>query len=361
MKYMILFLLIITKLKCSIVINEFQPAPIGYEPEWIELYNCGNNMEIFDTLYILDATNAKQFISIQLAPKAYAVITKDTNKLKLYRQIPIDCQLIYAKLPVYNNTTDEVVLRDSKFDLIDSIYYNIIWGAKGISFERINCEFNGAYPDNLIMSMNKDSSTCGYLNSYSLAESDLSINNISVNQDNFSFNISNQGYKTVQNIDIQIFVIKDSRNEIFDSRHIDLISPNSFSQININNNEIFNKFNQRGEYTILVNILNPDDRPENNITQFNINISYEVGIILFNEILYDNDENMSEFIEIYNNTNEITNLKNWKLIDYSSSKPDTFLISDNNFIEQTDYCVLISDSNFFKSFPELLNSDKIIF
>jgi hypothetical protein len=360
MKYLIIFLFTAVELNCSIVINEFMPAPVNSEPEWIELFNCGTEAAIFDTLYVLEGSGSKQFISIELEAESYAIITKDTNSLKLHRSIPENCQLIYCKLPALNNTSDQVLLKDKQFNIIDSIYYELTWGKKGFSFERIKCNEIGSYPENLIMTSSIDSATCGYLNNCSMATRDLALENIITDKSGFQFSVVNKGINNYENVQVEISLFDNSEIKHFKTETIPLLKSNISKNFTISNEELFEAIAIKGEHKILIKILNSDDRPENNSIEFNTYLSYDFADILVNEILYDNDNDMSEFIELYNNSGQELSLKNWKYIDYSSSKPDTILICDYDFaFDKGSYIVLISDTTIFTSFPDL-SRDKII-
>ncbi len=360
MKYIIILLFTAIELNCSIVVNEFMSAPINNEPEWIELYNCGSETAVFDTLYIVEGSGSKQFISISLQSESYALITKDTSELKLHRNIPANCKLIYCKLPALNNTLDFVVLKDNFLNIIDSVYYDMDWGVKGKSFERINCNYSGNYPDNIAVTKSSDSATCGYLNSNSKTANDLAIENIIIENTGFHFDIVNRGLNDFADIQLELGIIINSENKILKTENIQVIQASDYNTIYLSYEDIRNSFNIKGEFIAYIKLINSDDRPENNNKEIKIFLSYNFSDILFNEILFDNDENMSEFIEIYNNTDNAVNMKNWGLIDYSSANPDTLMISETDFNFVADsYMLLISDTSIFKSFPNL-SKDKII-
>lgn len=140
------------------------PVPSGSEPEWVELWNAGSSAVQYDTLQMCDATGSLRSFQISLAPGKFAVLTKDTAALIASRALPPDVQLVFAQVPVLNNTYDCFVLKTTKGAVLDSFGYRFDIKKKGYSLERIN-PLLPVSEKNYTYSTSADSATCGYLNS----------------------------------------------------------------------------------------------------------------------------------------------------------------------------------------------------
>jgi len=82
MKIIIVFLIPFIA-NSQIIINEFMPYPLSGNPEWLELYNPDSiNTWSIAALWIEDATNRIKIENIDIPPKKYLIITRDTNTLK---------------------------------------------------------------------------------------------------------------------------------------------------------------------------------------------------------------------------------------------------------------------------------------
>lgn len=132
------FLLLFTGLLSaqSPVINEFQPAPEGDEPEWVELYNPSSAPVAITGLMIGDIASMKTIGDITIPAEGYVVLSKDTAELKKAYDMPAATFLIEAALPSFNNTYDEITLRDGGGKLLDSAYYDMGGFSKAVSLER---------------------------------------------------------------------------------------------------------------------------------------------------------------------------------------------------------------------------------
>lgn len=164
MRLLLIIILFNSPLYSQIVVNEIMPAPDGGEPEWIEIYNKSSESQSFDTLLICDAVKCCEINNFSLSEQHYAVITSDTAALKAFRQIPQQCIVIEANLPIFNNSWDNVILKYSD-NVIDSVFYEVSWGYAGNSLERINSEIPAVSSDNLIASNDETGASCGRKNS----------------------------------------------------------------------------------------------------------------------------------------------------------------------------------------------------
>jgi len=101
--YLISIILISINLYSNVIITELMPAPIGEEPEWIEIYNYSDNEEFYDSLFILDKSKKVLILNFKLEKNQYAVLVKDTNLIKSIRQVPLNTKLINLNIPTLKN------------------------------------------------------------------------------------------------------------------------------------------------------------------------------------------------------------------------------------------------------------------
>jgi len=85
--------------------------------------------------------------------------------------------------------------------------------------------------------------------------------------------------------------------------------------------------------------------------------------ILINEIMYNPLPNNSEYLELFNNTNDSINLINWKILDQytTSGRRNEIVISNEVFIKSKDYITISADSSIFSLFPELKNCKEKVY
>ena len=220
------------------------PAPKSPEPEWIELFNYGNDIIIIDTLIISDPTKSSKLFNFELKPQSYCLITSDTLKLKSSRTLPNDLVLYQLSLPTFNNTSDFCKLNISDI-IIDSIFYDMDWGVQGKSFERINPEQPILDQENIMVSLDSSGATAGRLNSKKL-ESTNDKTFFKINEIMFDVNSNNAEYIELYNYsqdtaNLKYCQIHDATGKGIDISQDVYILPNDYIVI-FWDTLIFNKF-----------------------------------------------------------------------------------------------------------------------
>ncbi len=99
-------------------------------------------------------------------------------------------------------------------------------------------------------------------------------------------------------------------------------------------------------------ILSSCDKDKDNVLDF----SNLEGILVINEINYhsSDDFNTGDWVELYNNTDELLDISNWIFKDENDSHIFTF--SENTILSSGEYIVLCSDTSFFTSFFPNVNN-----
>lgn len=126
----------------SIVISEIMYAPLGNEPEWIEITNVSDSAINLKSWSVSDGVGSTQKVFISssdyfIEPNKSLVLTRDTSIVNFYPGIQFD--YLKTNFGTLANTNDAVMIYDFRNALIDSVAYTSSWGGKnGRSIERIS-------------------------------------------------------------------------------------------------------------------------------------------------------------------------------------------------------------------------------
>ncbi len=366
----------------DIVINEIMYAPSSGEPEWVELYNKTaspinlKKWTFSDNSTNVSMTNADKFIQ----SNSFIVLSRDSSILNFY-QVPVD--IIVFNLPSLNNTGDAVVIKDSLGVLIDSLEYLPDWGGNsgGKSLERISVEGNSTIQSNWGTSVSKNKATPGSINSITPKDFDLKISSFETVKDfgiigkevNFKIKVTNPGLNTSGNFlitiykDVNVDSIPEQTEQITQLQRSSILSGDS-TLLNFQ----ITDFTTGNNYYIAYLEEGNDLDTTNNIAfakLTGVTINEVRNDLVINEFMYAPDSHEPEWIEIFNRSNKIIDLKNYKVADNSDT---VSVIDKSTILNPQDYFIISDDStltNFYnvlsniayKNFPSLNNTgDKII-
>lgn len=365
-----IFLLAAASTESQVVVNEIMAAPTGGEPEWIELYNPSDNDLLLDSSTLSDNVSTKDLPRIFLSAGGYALLTKDTNALKTARQIPTDCLMIEASVPGLNNTYDVVVIKKAGGEIIDSVYYDMDWGEKGFSLERVDFRQPAVSCENLKKSCDTSGATPGAENCNHICEYDLIISALPLSAkppEKFEFVIKNIGARETGEYSIGAYCDLDgnsifSRNEMIEEVSPGRISPGDSIIYEIKYDNIAS-FTGRSGYMYLASIVScvHDEKPENDTSGLIIFISPPQGSVLINEFMFDVSEGHAEYVELWNASEKTINLRGWALGDRAAdSEDDLFIIGgDSLMLSPGSYALLSWDEVIFSNFPYLADSANV--
>ncbi|MDQ7816630.1 MAG: lamin tail domain-containing protein [Melioribacteraceae bacterium] len=344
----------INEMRGDLVINEIMYAPNAPEPEWIEVYNRSTKQINMLGYKIADDATITRVINspLLLSPGNYLVIAKDSSIVDKHGSIPI---LTISNFSTLNNSHDCAVLLDSLNRVIDSLDYKSTWGGtNGNSLERIDVNNPPTDSSNWKTSKAIQGSTPGRFNSVTPYDYNLSVSIIShspllpVRGDSIivTIGIDNVGKNAAQSFslelhdDINYDSTANSSERIF-VKNYQLLNPNSSitEQIKIFADEV-------RLYRIIVKVnFGPDEVLANNtsVIEFSvIEIPASRNEIVINEIMYAPAGDEPEWIELYNRSNRVLNLKNWKLGDNTALAS---ISTTDYIIEAGEYLLISSESN----------------
>lgn len=342
--------------------------PVGIEPEWIELVNNTDVPVYLDSIKIKDAT--KTIIDlpiISLSPQQYCILVKDTSLFKSTRNLISGITLIQSKIPTLNNTSDELIIYRKDGSVMDSIYYDMKWGARGISLERIDLNLPAFKKENWTASKSADSATAGYINSCNQKVLDLFLNakmNPSDRANYCLITIFKNGETNHSSV-LNILIDKNKdglfkSDELIESQQLD-----NLEQINIKkfNSDIFLKHCSKHEwYNVLITIKNSDDHfPNNDSVLFRVFNNLKFNTIIINELLFEPSLNNSEFIELYNSSEDTLLIGGYGLFNKNAIEIGKGVVFPENFnIYPHSFAVAARDTLIFNTFPELKLSKELL-
>ena len=326
----------------DVIVTEFlcdQTPPIGLpEVEYVEIYN--RSAKIFDLngWTISDASASATIGSVILAPGDYLLLTGIGNGAQFFVT-----NYTEIALPSLNNTGDAIVIKDNFGNLIDSISYTDGWyqnTAKkdgGWSIERKHLDAPCNDINNWAASIDLIGGTPAIQNSIWTDLDDIVPPVIS------SYSVINAG-------EVEI---------IFS----ELLDTNSTALVTINPNVasiswVFQTEDKLSVYptTMDVGVLydltisQSQDCWGNEMAATTIKVGLPDSIIaediILNEIMFDPLTNGSDYVELYNNSNKILDLKELYLADWDDSIANyKSIIATQRLLLPGEYVLITEDTN----------------
>ncbi len=341
----------------TIVVNEIMFAPLGGEPEWLELYNNSNldiNLKDWSVSDVVttpvSATIKNDFI---ITANSFIVLTKDSSINNYHRSVP--SQVLEINLPSFNNDRDGVVLRDNRHLTIDSVLYSNQWGGtNGFSLERILSTSNSNNQFNWASSKDIEQSTPGRINSVTPKVFDLSVSEISfsprfpTNDDDvlITAKIKNNGSVAAQNFTTEFYIDTDSNN-VADKLLSYVTSTNLSSGDSILVVSSSPILSLQREVLVAVKVLFISDEDTlNNYFEKSIQPGFPLNVIKINEVMYNPDDGKPEWVELVNVSADSINIKNWLISDILLTPTKNFITNENIFINPNEIFIVAKDTSF---------------
>ena len=343
----------------DIVINELfvDPTPsIGLpEYEYIELFNrTDKDINLTDWTISIGSTE-KVFPFSEIKADSFVVLLKE----EVINSFPSNISKIGFSSISLTNSAADVVIKDENGNIIHSISYTDKWynddnkTEGGWSIEQVNPDLYCEGKHNWRASVSSIGGTPGKQNSvfgdYMYSEP-LKIQNVFLENSNtlsLKFNkkldstsVSNIYYYSVdKGVGNPIFV---SFNTYFSSE-INLHFSDNFMEGTIYNLSI----------TDIISDCNNNVLDTSYSFLFALPDSCLQSDIIINEILFDPKEDGVDYIEIYNNSDKVFDLKNYRisnyLIDWNTPENWKVITEESRLIFPDEYWVLTTDSAKVKS------------
>lgn len=343
----------------DIIINEIMadPTPQVNVPavEFIEIYNRSANTFNLNGWKFTDNVSTATLGNFVLSPNQYLIIsnTADTALFISYGN-----HIGVSSFPSLNNSGDHIYLKNDSLVIIDSVIYSDTWYQDAVkknggwTLELINPNPNASCPasSNWIASNNVNGGTPGIINSVYSTTPDTthptitSVTVIDLTHINVCFSkpldASSLSIPANYSINNGIGIpIADSINTLFTCAYLTLSTPLSYSTV----------------YTIT--IINMTDcignTLRNNTTTFVAPEQAMPNDIVINEILSDPTSSGTDFVEIYNRSNKIIDLKTITLSEFDTinniiTSPKV-ITTVGYLMYPNDYVLLSANGNSVKS------------
>ncbi len=345
--------------KGIVLVNEIMYNPLNGEPEWIELFNNSNYDLDLEDWSITDVltTPQKQIIKAKetiFSSKSFLIIAKDSTIKNFHREI--NSKLIITSFANLNNDADGVVIKDSRGTTIDSMRYEYkMGGENGKSLERKLLTIDTNEKSNWGSSKDLELSTPGRINSIAIKNYDLTITKITsqplypiLNQEVYiGAKVLNNGVLPANNFKVKYFEKNNNQFIQFDETSVANLSANdsliiySTKKIKIDDTK-----------TILCKVIfTTDEDTLNNSFAGNIIPGAKQNSILITEVMYDPLTKEPEWIEFYNASNEIINLKDWAISDLLPSPTKGIITTKDSYLNPNSYAIAATDTNAYAYIP----------
>ncbi len=360
MRSAFLLSVVIAALHAQVVINELQPVPPTGEPEWVELYNTSDTDVALTNLYIYDRTARASLASVVVPARGFAILTRDTDDLKLIRRLPPMARLYAVALPSLNNTTESIYLATRDTVVLDSVYYDMRWGVRGRTLERIDPYRPGYVRDNIGACIAPDSATCGYDNSLSLVERDVHLRTLRVDSARVAtLELVNRGRTALAHVPVLLRIRRPTESRWLDLGRfiVEYIPPAATSSQSVLLSELPLYAQLRPGTFVLQAIAQANDlRSWNDTTSTTLFLPFAPGHIVINEVMYDPLDGSGEYIELVNLSTDTASVGGLLIGD--AYPPQTAL--PPVLIPPGEYVAIALDTSVWATFPELRNNTRCI-
>lgn len=310
----------------DVVINEFLKDPPGALEEYVELKNTSSRLLNLKDWRLGDNSSLSTIADqdFALLPDSFVVITSDTAALK---SVFDDVYAIEVSLPAFNNTTDQIRLYDENGVTIDSLQYTPEWGGVDVALERRSATATSTFLENWGDSPNPLAGTAGKENEVVLDNTPPDLESLSIINDStmilvFTERINPDSVENPENYAISVPVkALPKENEFFRVTYLEPDSVELIVKFGVPESGVLDIFNQAD----IFGNINPQISRE---FEYLDTETAEVGDVFINEFMYDPPSGLTEFVEIYNPTDKIFNLKGWTLSDNSGNE---MVISNEDF------------------------------
>lgn len=350
----------------SLIISEVMFYPSASNSEFIEIYNLSylNSIDLSKFQIIYSTTNADTIVKtdngITLLPRSFAVIFEGDYDLitGIYSEIIPNSTLIlkidnnnFGSAGMANSSNRIIHLVNASGAIIDAYTYSAN-NAKGISDEKII--------------LNKDSSSTNWKNSltingtpgkensvspkkYDLSVTDLFYSPPEIFEGNdVQINAVIKNIGTLVSGDFTAYLFVDVNNDSTAQQDEIIITQNFTALAPHDSTELIGQLNSlpSGSYNLYAVVdYALDEKTSNNIRSINIDILPKLNSyndIIINEIMYAPTGGEPEWLEIYNRSDSVINLHNWRIADKVSSP---IIIDTTFYIQPQEYLIISSDES----------------
>lgn len=351
--------------KGDVIITEFfaDPTPvIGLpEVEYVEIFNKTGKVFHLQNWTISDGSSNGTIGDFWLLPGSYIVLTANAN-FGLFTNVAG-----VTSFPSLNNAGDQLILTDQTGLLLDRLTYTDEWYQDptkqegGYSLERINLNDPCSNYDNWSASNDPSGGSPGTINSiFSAAPDNQNPNLLSLIALSPSF-LEVSFSEGMDSISLANTQISASPNLSVQETFIQVVNdnPNGPPQFIIQFNENF-----LPSTTYQIQLGPVSDCWQNDTTfigQFTLPEQAQAADIVINEILANPLNGGQDFIELFNRSTKVIDLKDWQIANYDNDTISNLKTISNHFIlEPNSYVAISEDTSFLlENYPASISGRMI--
>lgn len=353
-------------LQYDIIITEIfaDPEPTYGLPEkeFVEIYNTSNKTLSLKNWQLADAADTTVLPDKNILPQQYLILCS-TDAIQSYAAY--GNVLGVQSFPSLNNTEDFISIINANGKIVHRVNYTDDWYRDnikkegGFSLEMIDTEYPCSGANNWKASDTLIGGTPGLVNSVN-----------AVNPDNSSFILINAWVRDSLNV-VLVFNKPLNENELINNSQFVFQPPLNVNSINILSEEINIRLQSplqlKTIYTVSVSGIKDcsGNLISDNTAQFGMPEKPDSGDVVINEILFNPASSGSDFIEFYNRSNKIIDLKNFIVAETDYSKQDSVIdftskANSSLLLLPEMYVCITSDASNIKAFYFSKNPKNII-
>lgn len=330
----------------DVIINEFicdQSPVVGLpEVEFVEIYNRSNKVFYMQGWKLGDSSSFGTINNAYLMPGEYKILAASSSLIDYPSAVGV------SSFPSLNNSGDKIRLQDDLGVMLDEIEYTSAWyhddtrNSGGYSIERKNPTIPCSGIDNWSASLDQNGGTPGTINSIYDLTPDTQSPSI-----------------------VETFAITNNTIRIYFSEGMDSTSlANSILSVSPSITELnrvvgsgypntmdigFTAFLQPSltyNYT-LSPLSDCSSNTATGIGSFALADEAQIGDVVINEILFNPITGGSDWVELYNKSDKLLNLKDWEFANFANDTiANNKKITKNYLLKPKDYVVVGKDSTF---------------
>ncbi len=338
--------------KGDLIISEIMvdPSPVIGLPEleFVEIHNKSSKYINLAGWKLGDQSGDGTITSGFIHPGEYKILCATANVPEFPGSYGV------SSFPSYNNSSDDVVLKDNNGVLIDKISYTDSWyqdavkKAGGYTLELINPNDPCSDASNWTASNHATGGTPGIQNSVHNMTPDTQVPHllslVALSPNYLEVNFS-EGMDSVSLVNA---VLSTNPNLTVQSIYVASAFSNQ-ALITFNENLALSQQYQLSYGPVNDCWMNATTLSGN----FALADTPQTGDLVINEILFDPATGGSDFVELYNRSSKIINLNDLSMTRYTG---DTIQLTQNYLLSPNAYVALTPDSNYQKNtFPEAVS------
>ncbi|MDR9365011.1 MAG: lamin tail domain-containing protein [Balneolaceae bacterium] len=329
----------------DIVINEFMyDEPDGYT-EYVELYNRSDKVFNLSGWQQANDTGTRRVLTeeqVYFPPGSYMVILPSEELLSIFQDI--DFLNAGSSFPALKNSGDEIVITNTEGVTLDSLRYSSEWGGDEVALERIDQDAISSDINNWDESLAVLKGTPGEENSVEI--------------DTEGPQLLSADFIDEESIRV-LFSGALDRTRI-SSGNFDLSGGISVDEVTFTNSTeavlfLDESLNSGETYTVTVNDI--PDIFGNELNEATTSFTYylietaEPGDVVINEIMYNEPEDYTEYIELYNVSDKTIDLAGWQQANDTVTR--NILTEEQKILPPNSYIAILPNFNLLNIFPDI--------